>query len=680
MDGKWRLIFESTFQKSAIFGFLSCTLLSCGRSHNMVLVAKKPKTISTTSDIFRLSAESAKVEGNTIVLNLVAKGKHKKSGLQFACVRSCPKKLSIDQKSGTATWPLNSAALENKANVIEFFATDGLAFASAIVNLNLNVTINNPNRVPACAADGQLNCLATNSFPAVDKQILIPSVLKNGSTVAGVAGNYPSLLNPLAGWNTLDGQADLPSFDASAISAGSYQYFKRDGTRVSGNITVPNLITPSRSTQSFHSSTSLYGGFDVAGDTNLDSDKIIAGTSIFGLAGNVMLPSTSAVRTGNSFGPAGASTGTLADCSTDGAVGCVSSASFKAADMSLLVNTNIKNGVSIAGVTGNYPSSANRLTGDTVTTDLTSMAASTAAGSYEFWDSIGTRYTGNISDAATLTPTTSNQNFTASLYRQFSVSGDANLVAGNIRSGAAVFGVSGTVVPGTNCTADGQTGCLTTSTYISADTNAISGWDLRIGKTFGGVSGGLKFCRNQINTSVYNYTGQAYPLNLDSYGTIDDYNNSNPGMPGTIVSGWSNYTCGASNWQDISTTGTRCASGGGSGADVCQMRDLLTMQIWSPLQAAQTWSNAISTCNSMTYGAVAAGTWRLPTLNESLTMTIDGLASIETTTFGTKANIWFNIWTSTTQSNSTANVFLVDGSGWANIGDKSTSNQFFCVR
>lgn len=129
---------------------------------------------------------------------------------------------------------------------------------------------------------------------------------------------------------------------------------------------------------------------------------------------------------------------TLTLCSGDLAQG-----TFVPPDLSNLTAANIKNGVTIAGVTGTYPSLATPLAGASGLSDLTSLAAATPAGSYEFFDSTGTRYTGAITDAAVISPTASDQLFATSLYRQFTVAGDVNLNQQNIKTGVAIFGVTG---------------------------------------------------------------------------------------------------------------------------------------------------------------------------------------------------------------------------------------------
>ncbi|MCA2962139.1 MAG: DUF1566 domain-containing protein [Silvanigrellales bacterium] len=187
-----------------------------------------------------------------------------------------------------------------------------------------------------------------------------------------------------------------------------------------------------------------------AASTNGLAAKVVAGQSVAGVAGSA--------------------TARPADCALDGATGCVSTVGFPSVNLVSLTPSVLKKNVTVAGVTGDYPSAEFPLSGaHGATADLTSLDSNTAAGAYEFFDSAGTRYTGSISDAGSISVGTTSQTFNASLYRAFTVPGDANLVAGNISSGVSILGVEGSaaVRPG-DCSTDGAVGCVTTATHKSA--------------------------------------------------------------------------------------------------------------------------------------------------------------------------------------------------------------------
>jgi hypothetical protein len=173
-------------------------------------------------------------------------------------------------------------------------------------------------------------------------------------------------------------------------------------------------------------------------------------------------------------------------CSANEEIGCITTSSFKAADFSNLIAANIKTGATIAGVTGIYPSVLAPLA-ESSGTDLTSLTATVPAGTYQFFKSDGTRVTGTVSDAGTVTPKTTDQVLAVSLYRTFTVKGDAALVPGNIRATTSLFGVTGTLaLPAVSavrssssygaagseftglladCTTAATVGCVTTTTF-----------------------------------------------------------------------------------------------------------------------------------------------------------------------------------------------------------------------
>jgi hypothetical protein len=174
------------------------------------------------------------------------------------------------------------------------------------------------------------------------------------------------------------------------------------------------------------------------------------------------------------------------DCIENGQEGCVSTGLFKAADLSGLLPSSIRYGRSIAGVTGIYPSAMSPLEGASGS-DLPSFSATVAAGQYQCFKSDGSRVAGSIADAGNLSPGTTDQNFTASLYRGFVLPGEAGLQASSILSGVSIYGVSGNVAlppkanvtegtffgPGGStyegeieaCEAPGSVGCITSNDF-----------------------------------------------------------------------------------------------------------------------------------------------------------------------------------------------------------------------
>ena len=179
------------------------------------------------------------------------------------------------------------------------------------------------DRPPDCFETGQENCVATGLFKAADLSALVPSSIRFGRTIAGVTGIYPSSLSPLEGSTG----ADLPSFSAN-VPAGQYQCFKSDGSRVAGSISDVGVLTPGVTDRDF--SQSLYRGFLLAGDADLEPNYILSGVNIFGVSGNVVLPPKASVQEGTFFGPGlNSLEGEIAICEAAGSVGCLTSSTFK---------------------------------------------------------------------------------------------------------------------------------------------------------------------------------------------------------------------------------------------------------------------------------------------------------------------------------------------------------------
>ena len=322
--------------------------------------------------------------------------------------------------------------------------------------------------------------------------------------------------------------------------------------------------------------------------------------------------------------------GTLADCSAGGSTGCVTTATHKSVVISGLA-AKVKNTVVVAGETGTYPSSGNLLAGADSTNDLSNNAGSRDAQlklvtNFEFFMPDGTRVVGQ---------------------------GDADLAtASNVASGVTIFGTLGTLAGGPSCSSDGETSCVTTSRYKAMDTDAsvISTWDIRKGKTAGGIAGEITFYKNMADTSLFNRTtGTGALAGLDIFDTIDDYNN-NSTFPTQNPGGWDQAT--GANWlrdsaSDNGDGGGTVGDGICNGTEDCVQQDRITGLVWAQADATtRTWETAITYCDGLNYGTYT--NWRLPTQKELMQAYTDGVWSQKDATKLNLAASYF--WSSTTQS------------------------------
>ncbi len=175
--------------------------------------------------------------------------------------------------------------------------------------------------------------------------------------------------------------------------------------------------------------------------------------------------------------------------------------------------------------------------------------------------------------AVTITPGTLTQTIAVGYHNGSGyVEGDADLVAGNIRSGTTIFGVTGSLAPGAiakRVAKTGQTQC----------------WD------------------NSGNVTACAGTGQdgEYQMGID------------PAIAPTNYSATGAYNTPA--W-----TGERFTDNGDG-----TVTDNLTTLVWlknANCWGAQTWANALSNSNGLASGSCglsddsSAGDWRLPNINE----------------------------------------------------------------
>ncbi|MBC7533018.1 MAG: DUF1566 domain-containing protein, partial [Oligoflexus sp.] len=450
--------------------------------------------------------------------------------------------------------------------------------------------------------------------------------IKAGISIGSIEGN----LKPSPEDCNSDGAMDCvvvgPTY-AALLKTGADNKILAGNTigSVTGNVTLPAVTKVLSSTTFGVSGTGLTGTLTLPLASNVKT-----GTSAYGEPGSQLTPSYSpdfpSVANVRTIDTVDGAAGTLNDCSSNGTTGCVTTATYQSADLTNLSAGNIKRGVSLAGTTGNFPSATSPLlrysdSGATTTTagsditDLTSFITQlTTDGSFEYWSSSGIRMTG---------------------------SGDSDLTAANVKSPVALENVSITgsyTGAASNCTADGQTGCTTTSTFKSVDTSALSVWDIRKGKSAGGIAGSIAFYKNMANTTLFDRTtGTGSAAGLDAYDTIDDYNN-NGAFPTQNNTGWDQAT--GANWTQVVASTV--------------YKDNITGLVWLADQASTfTWDNAITQCENSTAGSRTD--WRLPTQKEWMQAYTDGIWSQKTTM--SLASYYY--WSASTLSDDTTKAWIV---------------------
>ncbi len=501
----------------------------------------------------------------------------------------------------------------------DFKAADTGAFADSDVRDGVTVAgiAGTLTGAPAgCSSDGELGCLSNSSYRAAATASLADKVLTT-ATVASVTGNVtlPAANKVLTGnsygvgGTGMSGSLTLPTVANVRVGNGNYG--------IGGNSSIPTLANCSAEGAVDCVTTATYRP---ALTTGL-GDKVLSTAAVAGINGNVTLPLENRVLTGTAFGVAGTgpngtltlplankvranagnfgiggngSTATLADCSANNDWDCVATSSYRSFSTSNMNAANIRSGVTVAGIVGDYPSASNPLDGATGTDDLINFATQvTTSGSFEFWDSTGTRRTG---------------------------SGDADIVDTNVKTGVAFenLSINGSYVP----------------TLAGSDAKHI-----RAGASLGGITGTLKTnCRDYIRSAFYNQDG--LPNNsggvggstLDYWDATDDYAGGT--RPTAKVTGWSNdYYCDGTQITDgTSNLGMSSVNAATHGGDYTWNKVYLEPYsglYFTNVIAVSTWSEGIALCDNLNNGNQAGGTvgssWRMPSLKELNQLIINGL-------------------------------------------------------
>jgi hypothetical protein len=404
--------------------------------------------------------------------------------------------------------------------------------------------------------------------------------------------------------------------------------------------------------------------------------------------------------------------GSLPICSSSGEVDCIASTQFISVD-NTEIPTLVVQGQILAGVAGaftpDYPAPANVLTTDTTngvagtyTPDfplpsnvLASDTTNGAAGSYipDFPDTanvltidtsngVAGTYTPDFPIPANVLVSDTTNGVTGTYAPDFpdpanvlTIDSSDEVVGtyspdfpdvGNVHSSDTSNGVAGTL--GT-CSSDGEVGCLSTAVYKAADTSSIDDFDIRIGTSFAGVSGKMKYnCRNVGRQASYNFDeivgisligdiGNGDSDNIDWWDTIDDFISMGAPLPTDVPTGWADNHCNSSiDWADVSVDG---GSGGNANcneaADDCAFRDRMTDLVWSEVQStASTWSEAVGICDALNFAGNAD--WRLPTQKEMLIGWSHGIRGLQGANFGDFDQYF---WSATSFSPDTTGAFYI---------------------
>jgi hypothetical protein len=258
----------------------------------------------------------------------------------------------------------------------------------------------------------------------------------------------------------------------------------------------------------------------------------------------------------------------------------------------------------------------------------------------------------------------------------------------NVHASDTSNGVSGTLA---DCSADGSVGCVSTATYKAADTSSVTDYDIRIGTSFAGITGKMKYnCRNIGISASYNYDeaggltnigviGNTDSDNIDWWDTIDDFSFMGAPMPTDIPTGWDDQHCNSTDdWQDVSIDG---GTGGNNNcneaADECVFKDLISNLEWSEVQStSSTWADAINLCDSLNFAG--ATNWRLPTQKELITAWSHGIRGLQTANYGDFDQYF---WSATTFSADTTDAFYIGlGFGSSLYGNKAAGADVICVK
>ena len=329
-------------------------------------------------------------------------------------------------------------------------------------------------------------------------QLLVSLVLYSTLTACGAeSGSTPTVTIPVTVQETTS--TDKTASSTTTTDSAAKVEAKADGKSATKTVTEAQTMSAPETTETS-------SGSQTSGTSNANSgsamkltaqncidpalDQILSGVQIMLCDGTIATgtlvipaqPDLSNLSSGNvrdGVTIAGV-TGTYsnsstrpADCSGNAQVGCVTTSTWKSASLVNLSNTNIRFGVTIAGVTG------------TVSEETHSSC------------------TGENQQLCITTPTWRSVNW-------------PTLSAGNIKNGVTIAGVTGNLIAETHsdCTSNAQTGCVSNATYKAYDGANLTAANIKNGVSVGGVTGNYPSATSPLASATATADLDAATFNL----------------------------------------------------------------------------------------------------------------------------------------------------------------------
>ena len=561
-------------------------------------------------------------------------------------------------------------------------------------NVSSSDTVNGiAGLLPLCSEDGEKNCKTTSDFKAAKVSGAADKIL-NGQYLAGVLGN---VILPSSAYV----RAAAGPFGAGGSETGSLN--DCSGNMEKGCVTTNSFVAAApRGTFDLTQSFPGAGYYDRV--TNSPKEFLLKSASLAGESGGIDSCAAggsscylSAYQAGSQplkavdyddihanllsfniksgvtiLGVTGNYSGGYNSCTYSGEENCIANSSFIAAEnkgpldlresfsegyYTSLANApsagELKRGVQVNGVIGNFPSSQSPLpryisnngsntavhTGELEDLTYSNFVTSiTTEGDFEYWDSQGRRYIGN---------------------------GDGDISAANIKHGVEFANLNIVGSFGPNCSSDGDDNCYidSISDYKALDTSAIDAWDIRRGKSAGGINGKIAIFQNGISSEHYNNVISPGLFGDDVYDTLDD----------RMASG---------GFPDHQFYPNQVPSAFSVDGDV--VTDNITKLKWHYEGSSKaTWQNARVTCDQLIEGGHS--NWRLPTQKELMQAYIHRIYP-----FFKNENVSItgdSVWSATTSTNHLEEVYVVeldDGEMYdidrVEHDGHDTEYRFFCVQ